>query len=184
MNANVELNRFTYHLSVIHSAAAVISVVRRLQCYMTKPLVTFVKFLAPFPRVRGRSDDAVGRDLVHQLAERLAYSEIKVHAVKHTGNWNWRILARNGKLNISTTVGIVDDFIPGPVNQWLAMHYSNLRFPWKLLPNSISRKMHIEGHERYCKPFCEIVEATEGLGSVTWYNTTSMGIRIPNENTD
>lgn len=160
--------------------------VRRLKCSMPKPkpLVTFVKFLAPFPRVRGGSDDAAGGDLVHQLAERLADSEIIVHAVKHTGNWKWRILARIGRLNVSTTVGIVDDFISGPVNQWIAMHYSNLRFPWKLLPYSISRNVHIEDHERYCKPFSEIVEATEGLGSVIWYNTTSMGIRSANEKTD
>jgi hypothetical protein len=144
---------------------------------MAKPLVTYIKFRAPFPRVKGESDDAPGADLVRVISERLADLGIIVSAVTHTGGWKWKIHARIGRVKVSTLVGIVDEFIPGPVNQWNAMHYSNLRLPWKLLPYSIYRNRHIEDHEHYCKPFCEIVDSIAGLGDVIWYNTTSMGIR-------
>lgn len=151
--------------------------VRRTKHFMPKPLVTFVKFLAPFPRVKGESDDFLGGKLVRELAGRLGETGVIIGAVKQTGKWNWRIEARTGHLKVSTLIGVVDEFIPGPVNQWQAMHYSNLRLPWSLLPYSTLRSRHIEEHEQYCEPFCKIVDSTEGLGNVIWYNTTSMGIR-------
>lgn len=120
---------------------------------MSKPLVTYIKFLAPFPRVKGDSNEAPGGDLVHQLSEQLSSSRIIVNTIKRTGDWKWEISARIGELNVSTLVGVVDDFIPGPVNQWNAMHYSTLRLPWKLLPRAIFWNRHVEDHEHHCKSF-------------------------------
>jgi hypothetical protein len=144
---------------------------------MPKPLVTFIKFLAPFPRSRGDSNDAAGGDLVNQISVRLADSGIVVNAVKRTGDWKWEICARIGYLDVSTLIGIVEDFIPGPVNQWIATHNSKVRLPWKLVPHSVSHNQHVADHEHYCKSFYEIAGSIDGLGNVIWYNTTSMGIR-------
>jgi hypothetical protein len=151
--------------------------VRRLKCFMPKPLVTFIKFRAPFPRTRGDANDTPGGDLVNSISEQLAESGIVVNAVKRTGDWKWEISSRIGYLDISTLIGVVDDFIPGPVNQWIATHNSNVRLPWKFVPYSVSQNRHVEDHERYCKSFYEIAGSIDGLGNVIWYNTTSMGIR-------
>ncbi len=156
----------------------------RLDSIMTNPLVTYVKFLAPFPHARGQSDDTAGADIVRRFSEQLSGSEIIVYSVERTGVWNWKIRAGVGRLYISTVIGVVDDVIPGPINQWDAMHRSNLRLPWKLLPYSMFRNRHIEHHEHYCKTFCEIVESTEGIGNVVWYNTISMGIRSADMTSD
>ena len=144
---------------------------------MPKPLVTFIEFLAPFPRLRNESDDTVGYNLVRRISHQLAGAGITVSSSEHTRDWNWKIRARTGFLEVSTLVGVVEAFIPGPVNKWIAMHHSHLRWPWKLVQNSFLRNRHIEDHERYCKSVCEIIDSIGELGNVTWYNTTSMGIR-------
>ena len=144
---------------------------------MPKPLVTFIEFLAPFPRLRNESDDTAGYDLVRRISRQLTGAGISVYPIEHRRVWNWKIRARTGLLNVSTLVGVVDAFIPGPVNKWNAMHHSHLRLPWKFVQNSVLRNRHIEDHERYCKSFCEIIDSIGELGNVIWYNTTSMGIR-------
>lgn len=133
------------------------------------PLHTIVGFVAYFP-MREDGLEPAGKELAEFVHAQLTKSGLGTSAPENREGWAWEMHTRDGDLQATTIIGLVDDMAHQPPRQWLITNDCDLPFFSRLFGQArLTTKREIL-LRRVCETLHASMNGDSRFSHLKWYN--------------